>query len=130
MQSKLGMPKSITFANLTVIKYRIVGFFEGENFHEFHIIRENFPREIFIYNCVILSIEEDTCRFMSRKDLSACGSLLATIPSSRIEVVNRIMKPLVESVTFSFGNASISLESWNQLNTIPSRILIAIDLSA
>ena len=51
--------------------YRIAGFFKGENFHEFrefHIIRENFPHEIFIYNslklCIISSIK-DTCRFMS-----------------------------------------------------------------
>ena len=37
--------------NVVHSKYRIAGFFEGENFHKFHesiAIRENFTLEIFI----------------------------------------------------------------------------------
>jgi len=43
-----GMPN---FSEQHTVKW---GFFEGENFHEFPVIRENFAHEIFTHNSLSL----------------------------------------------------------------------------
>ena len=92
--------------------YRIAGFFEGENFHEFHesiAIRENFTLEIFTlglnkmalfkYFKVYKRVKEDNSLGNSDAVLtSSSGCSTQTIPASRIDAINDDVKPVVETI--------------------------------
>ena len=87
-----------------------MGFFEGENFHEFHklnTIHEIFTLKIFTVQRALIKtalfkyFKVDECVKEDNSDVvlpSSSGSLAKTIPSSQIDTVNSTVKPVVEAI--------------------------------